>query len=346
MLDFKIRRKGNAFFSDTREMAVSRFRDLIIINVAGRLVSNIDDMVILATFPLFSAFMLCKICYFRKITVLLRKFLKTHIIMKKLFPLFLVGLMMSFLLGSCGSSKNVAYFQNADSITYEASKVLYDAKIMPKDQLTITVITTDPEASRPFNLSVSSTLGTSGQISSSYGSLQPYLVDNQGNIEFPVIGSLHVAGLTKTECETMIKEKLSPYLSESENPVITVSMASYRVTIIGEVSSPGVVSVPTEKMSVLEALAQRGDLTIYGRRENVMLIREDATGQKHVYRLNLNDANLINSPYYYLQQNDIIYVEPNSVKTQNSAIGSATTLWISFASTLISIASLVVNILK
>ncbi len=266
--------------------------------------------------------------------------------MKKLIPLFLVGLAMTLLLGSCASSKGVAYFQNADSITYEASKFLYDAKIMPKDQLTITVITTNPEASRPFNLSVSSTLGTSGQINSSYGSLQPYLVDNEGNIEFPVVGKLHVQGLTKTECENMIKQKISPYLSETENPVITVAMASYRVTIIGEVTSPGVVSVPTEKMSVLEALAQRGDLTIYGKRDNVLLIREDETGQKSVHRLNLNDANLINSPYFYLQQNDIVYVEPNSVKTQNSAIGSATTLSISIVSSLISIASLVVNIVK
>ncbi len=266
--------------------------------------------------------------------------------MKKLFPLFLVGLTMVVMLGSCGSSKNVAYFQNADSISLAASKMLYDAKIMPKDQLTITVITTDPEAAMPFNLSISNTLGTSGQLSTGNGNLQAYLVDNNGDIEFPVVGRLHVAGLTKTECERMIKEKIAPYLSLAENPVITVSMASYRVTVTGEVSRPGVVSVPTEKMSVIEALAQCGDLTIYGKRENVMLIREDATGQKHIYRLNLNDANLINSPYYYLQQNDILYVEPNSVKTQNASIGQATTLWFSFASILTSVASLVVNVLK
>lgn len=224
--------------------------------------------------------------------------------------------------------------------------MLYDAKIMPKDQLTITVITTDPQASAPFNLSVTNTVGTSGQLSTGSGSLQGYLVDNTGYINFPVIGKIHVAGLTKGQCEDLILSKLKPYLSEQEKPVVTVRMASYRVTVLGEVGHPSVVPVSTEKMSVLEAIAQAGDLTIYGQRNNVMLIREDAAGEKHVYRLNLNDANLFNSPYYYLQQNDIIYVQPNGVKAKNSDIGSATTLWMSFVSIAISIASFVVNVLN
>lgn len=266
--------------------------------------------------------------------------------MKKLFSTFLAALSVILILGSCASSKNVAYFQNADSISLVASRMLYDAKIMPKDQLTITVNTTDPEAAKPFNLAVSQTLGTNGQISTGGGNLQTYLVSNDGCINFPVIGNLHVGGLTKTECESLIRDKISPYMAEGENPIVTVRMASYRVTVTGEVARPGVVSVPSEKMSVIEALAQCGDLTIYGKRENVMLIREDAQGEKHVYRLNLNDANLINSPYYYLQQNDILYVEPNSVKTQNASIGQATQLWFSFASILTSVASLVVNILN
>lgn len=250
-------------------------------------------------------------------------------------------------LEGCSSAKGVAYFQNADSVSLAASRMLYDARIMPKDQLTITVITTDPEASAPFNLSVSSTIGTSGQLSSGgIGSLQGYLVDNEGNINFPIVGKLHVEGLTKDQCEDLIRAKIQPYLAKSENPIVTVRMASYRVTVIGEVNNPGVVQVPTEKMSVIEALAQAGDLTIYGKRNNVMLIRESADGQKSIYRLNLNDANLINSPLYYLQQNDILYVEPNSVKAKNSAIGSSTTIWFSVVSILTSLASLLVNILN
>ncbi len=259
----------------------------------------------------------------------------------------LVVLVMALLLDSCSGSKNVAYFQNIDQVDLSASKGLYDAKIMPKDQLTITVITTDPKAAAPFNLSISNTIGTNGQLSTgSTGSLQCYLVDNDGNINFPIIGTIHVLGLTKTECENLIKQKVSPYLSATENPVVTVSMASFRVTVTGEVGSPKVIPVSTEKISIIEALAQAGDLTIYGKRDNIILLRENASGQKEAHRLNLNDANLINSPYYYLQQNDIVYVEPNKVKAQNSAIGSSTTIWISVVGILTSLASLIVNILR
>ncbi|MCH3993629.1 MAG: polysaccharide export protein [Prevotella sp.] len=269
--------------------------------------------------------------------------------MKKLICLALscMAMVMVLTLDSCGSAKGVAYFQNADSVSLAASKVLYDAKIMPKDQLTITVNATNPEAAAPFNLSVSATIGTSGQLNTgSGGNLQGYLVDNDGNINFPIVGSLHVAGLTKDECENMIKDKIMPYMAKTEKPIVTVRMASYRVTVLGEVKSPGVVQVPTEKMSVLEAIAQAGDLTIYGLRNNVMLIREAADGEKSIHRLNLNDANLINSPYYYLQQNDILYVQPNGVQAKNSAIGSSTTIWFSLVGIVTSVASLIVNILR
>lgn len=250
------------------------------------------------------------------------------------------------MMGSCGSSKQIAYFQNIDTLSLAASKGLYDAKIMPKDELTITVLTTNPEVSAPFNLTVNSKVGSSGQMSSGGGSLQGYLVDNDGDINFPVVGKLHVAGMTKTECEDMIKEKITPYLAKTENPIVTVRTSSYRVTVIGEVGSPKVVPVTTGQMSIIEALAQAGDLSIYGKRDNVLLIREDATGEKHSYRLNLNDANLFNSPYYYLQQNDIVYVEPNKVKAKNSTIGSSTTLWFSFVGIVTSVASLVLSVIR
>ena len=233
--------------------------------------------------------------------------------MKKLL-LSVVAIAMILFMGSCGSTKNVTYFQNIDSISLAASRGLYDARIMPKDQLTITVLTTDPEAAKPFNLAVSSVLSPGGHLGSSAGTLQTYLVDNSGFINFPIIGKIHVSGLTKTECEDLIKSKVQPYLASTENPVVTVKMSSYRVTVTGEVNSPGVIPVDDEKMSIIEALAKAGDLTIYGIRDNVLLIREDANGEKHHVRLNLNDTNIINSPYYYLQQNDIVYVEPNKVR--------------------------------
>ena len=266
-------------------------------------------------------------------------------LMKKFF-LPIVVLTMVVLLGSCSSGKDVPYCQNIDEISLAGSNGLYDSKIMPKDMLTITVSTTDPAAAAPFNLSVGNTVGASGQLSNGGGNLQGYLVDNDGNINFPVIGHMHVQGMTKSQCQDMIREKLLPYMAATENPIVTVRMSSYRVTVTGEVNRPGVIPVSTEKMSIVEALAQAGDLTVYGKRDNIMLIREDETGQKKMVRLNMNDANLINSPYYYLQQNDIIYVQPNSVKAKNAGIGPSTTLWFSFIGIVTSISSLLVNILR
>ena len=248
---------------------------------------------------------------------------------------------------SCSAPKNVAYLWNSDDVDLSQSQYLYDAKIMPKDILTITVNTVNPEASAPFNLIVRSTLtSTSSNIATSGGSLQTYLVDNEGGIDFPVIGYIKVGGLTKRECEKLIHDKVKPYLNAAENPVVTVRMSSYSISVLGEVNKPGSYQVSREKINILEALAQAGDLTIYGVRERVKLIREDAQGHKQIHTVNLNDANILTSPYYYLQQNDILYVEPNKVKAQNSTIGQSTTLWISATSILISMASLLYNILK
>jgi polysaccharide export outer membrane protein len=217
---------------------------------------------------------------------------------------------------------------------------------MPKDMLTITVSTTDPKAAIPFNLSISNTLNSTGNLNTGGVTLQTYLVDNNGNINYPVIGMVNVSGMTVRQCEEFITAKIKPYMADTEKPVVTVRMSSFRISVMGEVNHPGTFSVSTEKISILEALAQAGDLSIYGKRDNVMLIREDATGEKSVHILNLNDANIINSPYYYLQQNDIVYVEPNKVKAQNASIGQVTTLTMSAVGVLVSVASLVVNILR
>ncbi len=260
------------------------------------------------------------------------------------FPIFLAVVVLS--LFSCGSTKNVAYFKNVDTLDLSASRGLYDAKIMPKDLLTITVSTTDPKTAAPFNLTVQDPLRNGGSLSGTQGSLLQYLVDNDGNINFPILGMLKVAGLTKRQCEELIHDKIMPYMAPTERPIVNVKMASFKISVLGEVAHPGEFTVETEKISILQALADAGDLTIYGKRNNVMLVREDANGQKSVHRLNLNDANLINSPYYYLQQNDAIIVEPNKVKAQNSSIGQSTTLWFSAIGIVTSVASLVVNILR
>lgn len=251
------------------------------------------------------------------------------------------------LFGACSSTKDVAYFQNSSSVDLTESMGLYDARIMPKDILTVTVSTTDADAAIPFNMTIPTVNSQSQrQPSTTQAVLQSYLVDNDGNIDFPRIGRIHLGGKTKSEAEQLILERIKPYMNENETPIVTVRMINYKISVLGEVTKPGMYTVTNEKISILEALAQAGDLTIYGLRSNVKLIREDASGKKSIHELNLNDANLINSPYYYLQQNDIVYVEPNKVKAQNSSVGSMTTLWFSATSILISLTSLLYNILK
>ena len=260
---------------------------------------------------------------------------------------YVILLFVTVLLSSCHSVKDVAYLQNSKYIDPSRSEYLYDARIMPKDVLTITVSTVNPEAAAPFNLIVRPTLqNTQSSIGTTAGSLQTYLVDNKGCIEFPVLGTLEVGGLTKSLCEKMIHDKILPYLNASENPVVTVRMSNYKISVLGEVNRPGMFVVGNEKINILEALAQAGDLTIYGVRNSVKLIRENEKGKKEIHTLNLNDADIISSPYYYLQQNDIVYVEPNKVKARNSSIGQSTTLWLTSTSILISLSSLLYNILK
>lgn len=264
----------------------------------------------------------------------------------KRFNKIILPLVAVAFFASCSSQKNVAYFQNAQEVDLSNSQYLYDARIMPKDQLTITVSTTNDEAAVPFNLTVPTPM-TAGQRSSySQAMLQMYLVDNDGNINFPVIGQVHVGGMTKSQAEKTILEKIRPFMAATENPIVTVRMTGYQISVIGEVAHPGTFTVSREKISILEALAQAGDLTIYGQRKNVQLIREDSTGMKSIHYFDLTDANIINSPYFYLQQNDVVNVTPNKAKAQNSSVGSMTTLWFSATSILISLTSLLYNILK
>ena len=251
------------------------------------------------------------------------------------------------LLSGCTSYKKVPYMQDPETVNAYGKEIpLYDAKIMPKDLLSITVSTSDPQAAAPFNLTIqtNSTASQGIQYTTSQAAIQQYLVNNQGEIDFPVLGKLKIGGLTKNEAESMIREKLQPYLKET--PIVTVRMANYKISVLGEVKSPGTFTVSNEKVNVLEALAMAGDMTIYGVRDNVKLIREDAQGKREIVMLDLTKSDLVLSPYFYLQQNDIIYVTPNKTKAKNSEIGNATTIAISATSILVSIASLIATLVK
>ena len=256
-------------------------------------------------------------------------------------------IVMLFLLASCQSYKKVPYMQDVNVVNKAVQQEgLYDAKIMPKDLLTIVVSCTSPELAAPFNLTVASptNLATTNLMTTTQPILQPYLVDNEGKISFPVLGELKLGGLTKREAEQLVKERLKPYIKE--DPIVTVRMVNYKISVIGEVTRPGTFTISNEKVNLLEALAMAGDMTVYGLRDNVKLIREDANGKQQIISLDLNKAETILSPYYWLQQNDIIYVTPNKAKARNSDIGSSTSLWFSATSILVSIASLMFNILK
>lgn len=259
---------------------------------------------------------------------------------------FIIFCFFAFLLASCSSYKSVPYLQNPEVVNeFDGILPLYDATIMPKDLLTITVNTTDPDAAAPFNLTVQTSINAARSSSlTQQPSLQQYLVNNEGTIDFPVLGRIKVGGLTKNEAEDLIREKLSDYLNEV--PIVTVRMANYKIAVLGEVARPGMFTVSNEKVNIFEALAMAGDLTIWGMRDNVKLIREDAIGKREIIMLNLNDAEIVTGPYYYLQQNDILYVNPNKTKAKNSDIGQSTSLWFSATSILVSIASLLVTILR
>lgn len=259
----------------------------------------------------------------------------------------MLGLMLPFLLVGCQSYKKVPYLQDVEVIEQvHQQEKMYDAKIMPKDLLTIVVSCTSPELAMPFNLTVASSanIAINNMNTTVQPILQTYLVSNKGTVDFPVLGELKLGGLTKKEAEQLIMERLKPYIKET--PIVTVRMVNYKISVIGEVARPGTFTINNEKVNLLEALAMAGDMTVHGLRDNVKLIREDTNGKQQIITLDLNKAETILSPYYWLQQNDIVYVTPNKAKARNSDIGNSTSLWFSATSIIVSLASLLVTIFK
>ncbi len=255
---------------------------------------------------------------------------------------------------ACSSHKHVAYLQEAGEFVEFSDSIqapIPDPLIKPGDLLLITVNTNTPEAAIPFNLplvpsgkqSKTYSGGNDTYLSSGVG-MQNYLVDSDGHLDFPVVGRLYVAGLTKSQLTEKIKQKIYPEFL-TEEPIVLVRYVNFRVSVLGEVLRPGSFVIDSEKISILEALAMAGDMTIYGHRGNVLLVRENG-GKRESVRLDIKDKNLINSPYFYLQQGDVVYVEPNKPRSRASGISAAETLSISIIGTMISIASLVINILR
>lgn len=216
------------------------------------------------------------------------------------------------LLASCSPKRNLVYFSDLNDNSAYTSQILndIDPKIKVDDILNITVNTLSMESNSLYNQGILATSGTGGAQGGSTLSTEGYLVDKDGNINFPVLGIIHLAGLTRGEARELMTTKL---LKDVKNPIVNVRIMNFTISVIGEVNRPGSFSVPNEKINVLEGLGLAGDMTPYGRRENVLVIRE-VGGKRTMVRLNLNDQDALNSPYFYLQQNDIVYVEPSVLK--------------------------------
>ena len=254
---------------------------------------------------------------------------------------------LGILLVSCSAQKRVWYLQDAQPFTPEQIAENGQIRIKPLDRLTIVVNSKDPELAVPFNssTSLSSVTGVASYSSATNQSLQIRTVDENGMLDMPVIGKIDCKGKTRSELAQAIADKIveGGYIND---PSVNVQFADMKISVIGEVARPGFYDVTRDKVSIFDALAMAGDMTIYGVRDNVKLIREDESGKRKIINLDLNNAGIVTSPYYYLKQNDILYVTPNETKAKNSDIGNSTTLWVSSISILVSIAGLLVNILK
>lgn len=237
-------------------------------------------------------------------------------------PLFALSV---FILTSCASRKDVVYFQNTGDFETLVDKNSITPKFKVDDVLSIYVSTLDNEASAPFNLFRGS----------SEGGIRPeqvdYLIDKEGEIDFPVVGKIKVSGLSSEELRVLLREELSAYLKD---PIINIRLRNFTVTVLGEVNRPGTYPVEGERITIMEALGLANDLTIKGKRENVMVIR-DFDGTKVYHRINLKRKEAMSSPVYYLTQNDVVYVEPNKSAITSSALDNRATIAISIASIII-----------
>ena len=261
----------------------------------------------------------------------------------------MVATLLLLLLHSCSNYKDIPYFQNAQQFKDDGTVGLYDIQIKPKDQLSIFVFSpTDPDAVAQFNLREPRPMDVTEERISTYAgrTIYVYLVDNDGNIDFPEVGKVHLAGMTIEQANQCIKEKIAPYVQATTDYLVNTYIRNYEVSVMGEVKRPNTFTTGRNKMTVLEALAQAGDMTVYGRRDKVKVLREVADGTYEVHELDMRDANVLNSPYYYLQQRDIVYVEPNEAMIQNSKVGTTTRLWVRGIGITISLGSLLYRVLK
>jgi polysaccharide export outer membrane protein len=217
------------------------------------------------------------------------------------------ALFLIILSSSCAPRRNLVYFSDMVSKTTDSQVITADTepKIQPNDLLSITINTLSTESNLMFSVN-SNNINKNG-----YFEKEGYRVDKDGNINFPVVGKVNLKGLTIEQAQYTLVNKLNHYV---KNPIVNMQFLNFRITVIGEVNNPATFNIPNEQINLLEALGMAGDLTAYGKRENILVIRE-MDGKRSIVRININNRDILNSPYFYLKQNDVIYVEPDKSKS-------------------------------
>ena len=248
---------------------------------------------------------------------------------------------------ACTSPREVIYFQDVAPLTQQKIGSKYEMKIHDDDLLSIAVTSKDPELAMPFNMPmVTYQLGAQNMNSVGQQRILGYLVNTEGDIDFPILGKIHVSGMTRDQLSNYIKSRL---ISEDliKDPIVTVQFLNFKISVMGEVARPGSFDITSDRITLLEALSKAGDLTIYGRRDRVAVIREE-DGERTILYHDLRNSDIFKSPFYYLQQNDIVYVEPNKARAGQSAINqnNSAGVCLSAVSILASIASLLVTIIR
>lgn len=247
------------------------------------------------------------------------------------------------ILFSCKSKHDLAYFTDLEQSSQGTlATQQYTYKLEPENELVIVVKAEVPEAAARFNqpyfnVAPAGTTEVEGQ-----PKIQTYQIDDKGNIEFPELGSIHVAGMTTYQVKDLLTERLQQYLKD---PVVTVSLIGYSVSVIGEVGRPMTIYTAADRFSVLDALAQCGDLTEYARRDNVLVMRRTDDNQIEYGRLDLHSSSITSSPYFWLKNNDVIVVEPNSIKQDNSKVNQSNTYRLSVWTTILGLVSVVASVI-
>ena len=258
---------------------------------------------------------------------------------------YLSSLGILFLLVSCSTPKNIDYFQDVQTGTVIKTATINDIKIKPEDKLSIVVSTQDPALSSLFNLT-NNQMAPTGISSYAQGGNEAsyYTVSPAGDINFPVLGQLHIADMTRSQLASFIEKKL---ISEElvQQPIVTVEFVNTGISVLGEVKSPGLYSFNKDHMTIIDAIAVAGDLTMDGKREDILVMRKNSEGVQEGYRIDLTNMQaLANSPVYYLQQDDIIYVEPNTkAKRNTTSVGNSPftpAFWTSIVSLVVTVTTL------